>query len=77
MTKYPDGFHGALPKCNVRMPKKLATTAKFIAERGQLPEKERVRLSEAEIAARRVNREACTYCGVRADIGCRHRRSLA
>ena len=27
---------------------------------------------EAEIMAMRVSRDACSYCGVRADVGCRH-----
>lgn len=30
------------------------------------------RLSDGEIAARRIDREPCPRCGVRADIGCRH-----
>ena len=27
---------------------------------------------EAEIMASRVTRDACSYCGVRGDVGCRH-----
>lgn len=32
----------------------------------------RTKLTEAEIAARRVNRDPCPYCNTRRDIGCRH-----
>lgn len=31
-----------------------------------------IRQAAAEIELRRVNREPCFYCGVRADVGCEH-----
>lgn len=33
----------------------------------------RIREEQALIDALRVERDPCTYCGVRADVGCRHR----
>jgi len=48
--------------------------------RGEAPEPERyaaaksVRsMSDAEISARAVNRDPCIMCGVRGDIGCKHK----
>lgn len=34
-------------------------------------------LSLDDIAQRRVDRDPCTYCGTRGDIGCKHRRAAA
>lgn len=35
---------------------------------------ERIHEREREVDALRVQRDACGFCGVRADVGCRHRR---
>ncbi len=35
-----------------------------------------IEAKEAQAEARRVSREPCPWCGVRADIGCRHGRAL-
>jgi hypothetical protein len=73
--QHPDGYRGDLPKTHAngtrpvkRSPSKHS--AKICLERGELPT---AKLTEAEIAQRRVDRDACTYCGVRADVGCKHR----
>lgn len=43
------------------------------AERGYYERsEERKLIANDELESRRVNREPCPYCGIRADIGCRH-----
>lgn len=44
---------------------KRQTTRQFVRPAIDLP--------NADIEARRVDRDPCPYCGVRADIGCKHR----
>lgn len=68
MGRWPNGYHGELPNSHIRFPPKSRE------ERGPRPENVGSRLSEAEIAARRVDRDACPRCGVRGDIGCAHYR---
>lgn len=41
------------------------TTRQYVRTKPELP--------NDAIAARRVDRDPCPYCGVRADIGCKHR----
>lgn len=36
-----------------------------------------LKLTGDELEARRVNRDPCTYCAVRADVGCKHNRWAA
>jgi hypothetical protein len=33
-------------------------------------------MRDDEIDQLRVERDPCSYCGVRADVGCRHRRGV-
>lgn len=35
------------------------------------------RLTEDDIANLRVDRDPCSYCGVRADVGCKHQRQAS
>jgi hypothetical protein len=65
--EYPDGFHGELPALfpNGMKPRRAAV------------EQMRCKLTDEEIAARRLDRDACPRCGVRADIGCKHQRAFA
>lgn len=67
---HQDGWRGELPKTHGNGTKPVVS--KIRAERGGLPGYSLVRLTEAQIAARRVDRDACQKCGVRADVGCKH-----
>lgn len=72
---HPDGYRGELPITHAngtRPVKRPAHTSKLYGERNGHPEYPTARLSEAEIAARRVERDPCPFCGTRADVGCRH-----
>jgi hypothetical protein len=66
---HPDGYRGPLPLTHGNGTKPAQHSAEIRRVRGPLPG---AKLSDVEIAARRVERDGCPRCGVRADVGCRH-----
>jgi hypothetical protein len=77
--EHPNGYRGELPAthANGTRPVKRppgGLRAKIYCERGAA---QTTRLSDEEIAARRVDRDACPWCGVRSDVGCKHTQAAA
>lgn len=68
---HPDGYRGPLPLTHGNGTKPTHGSSEIRALRGPCPQ---TSLSDAQIAARRVERDSCPRCGVRADVGCRHLR---
>jgi hypothetical protein len=67
MTANPDGWVGEPPYPRRSHVRHLNTFDGF----GMAEERERA------IAARRVDRDPCQFCGVRPEVGCRHQRPAA
>lgn len=67
MGAWPRGYHGELPNMFLKTPK--------VRQVHPIRESAASKLSEAEIAARRVDRDCCPRCGTRADLGCKHSRA--
>jgi hypothetical protein len=74
---HPDGYHGELPKTHAngtrpvkREPSKFAAPIRLI--RGELPT---TKLTDAEVAARRTDRDPCPRCSTRGDLVCGHSRA--
>lgn len=51
------------------MPKRLSREAEELRVAAKVAERE-------QMIEDRIDREACTWCGVRADVGCKHRRAV-
>lgn len=71
---HPDGYRGVLPltHANGTRPVKKPSAdkrAKICLERGALPT---AKMSQEQIAARRVHRDPCQHCGARGDFDCGH-----
>jgi hypothetical protein len=69
MSDYPD-FSTFMP---LKKPKKAAVKKHKIRPKSIFPHSHYVRNPISEIAPITVFRDPCFYCGVRGDIGCRHK----
>lgn len=65
MVEWPRGYHGELPYM-------FAKQGRRASAKHPVRESAARMMSDEEIATRRINREPCRLCGVRADIGCKH-----
>lgn len=77
MSDHPNGWRGELPRthANGTRPRKNFKSP-IRQQRGEIEHASTAKLSEGEIAARRVDRDPCPRCGIRADVGCAHIKAI-
>lgn len=72
LADHPNGWRGDLPETHSNGVHKRARSSKIRLERGPI---QRVTPSEDQLNERRIDRDPCPRCGVRADFGCAHSRA--